>query len=161
MGTHYQGHPDARRALDAYIKLTRAAETLNQRINAHLTDYHLTVSQFGVLEAIYHLGPLQPSQLAHKILRSSGDLTFVIDALVGRGLVTRQRRLDDRRCVDVDLTPAGRALLDDLFPRHVAIVLREMAGLTSAEQEDLARLCRQIGLYQSPPVGERQLPPSQ
>lgn len=153
MGTHYQGHPDARRALDTYIKLTRAAETVNQRINAHLADHQLTVSQFGVLEAIYHLGPLQPSQLAQKILRSSGDLTFVIDGLVGRGLVTRQRRLDDRRCIDVDLTPAGRALLDDLFPRHVAIVLREMAALAPAEQDELARLCRQLGRYQAPADG--------
>ena len=45
-------------ALDVYIKLSRAAEAVTTRINYHLKVENLTISQFGVLEAVYHLGPM-------------------------------------------------------------------------------------------------------
>ena len=148
MGTHYQGTPAEQSALNSYIKLSRAAEAVGQRINDHLKAAHLTISQFGVLEALYHLGPLQPGQLAEKILKSSGNLTLVIDNLVKRGLVQRQRRADDRRCIDIQLTPAGRDLIADLMPGHVAGVVAAFAPLTPEEQAQLGDLCRRLGLAQ-------------
>lgn len=146
MGTHYQGSETERLALDVYIKLARSAESVGQRINHHLADYNLTVSQFGVLEALYHLGPMHQTDLARRILKSSGNLTMVIDNLARRGLVERCPDAQDRRCVNVHLTEAGRALLAELFPRHVAIVVAEMSALTPVEQRELARLCRLVGL---------------
>lgn len=146
MGTHYQGTKEEQRALDLYIKLSRAAESVNQRVNRHLQDAHLTVSQFGVLEAIYHLGPLTPGQLCDKILRSTGNLTLVIDNLEKRGLVTRRPNPEDRRSTIVELTPAGRELIAALLPVHVQTVVQDMAVLSPAEQEQLAALCRKLGL---------------
>jgi MarR family 2-MHQ and catechol resistance regulon transcriptional repressor len=146
MGTHYQGSAEEILALDGYIKLSRAFETITTRINAHLQDHDLTISQFGVLEGLFHLGPMQPGQLAAKILKSSGNLTLVIDNLVKRGLVTRQRRSDDRRCIDVQLTPAGESLIAAIFPGHVVGVVQTMGALTTDEQEHLAALCRKLGL---------------
>lgn len=149
MGTQYQGTAKEILALDGYIKLSRAHETVTARINAHLLDYDLTISQFGVLEAIYHLGPLQPTQLAEKILKSGGNLTLVITNLVKRGLVTRQRRQDDRRCIDIQLTATGQTLIEAILPDHVAGVVETMSVLTRAEQEQLAQLCRKLGLGNS------------
>jgi len=146
MPTHYQGTEDEIRALDAYIKLARAAESVTARINAHLADVNLTVSQFGVLEALYHLGPLHQNELGQKILKSSGNMTLVIDNLCRRGLVERHRDTADRRYITVCLTEAGRTLISELFPRHVQIVRREMDVLSVAEQEELQRLCRKVGL---------------
>ena len=119
---------------------------MTARINHHLKTADLTISQFGVLEALHHLGPLQPTQLAAKILKSGGNLTLVITNLVKRDLVERQRRQDDRRCIEIHLTETGRALIDDLFPRHVDIVEQEINVLSAAEQEQLAVLCRKLGL---------------
>ena len=96
MPTHYQGSDTERRALDAYIKLSRAAEAVNGRVNGHLHQHGLTTSQFGVLEALYFRGPMPVGQLADKILRSSANLTLVVDNLAKRGLVGRTRRPDDR-----------------------------------------------------------------
>ena len=146
MATHYQGTTEETLALNVYIKLSRAAEAATTRINAHLHDHNLTISQFGVLEALYHLGPLQPGQLAEKILKSSGNLTLVIDNLVKRELVTRQRREDDRRCIDIHLTIVGQSLIETIFPAHVAGVLDTMSALTPDEQDQLAQLCRKLGL---------------
>ncbi len=146
MGTHYQGTSEERRALDLYIKLSRAAESVNQRVNRHLQDAHLTVSQFAVLEAIYHLGPLTPGQLCDKILRSTGNLTLVIDNLEKRKLVARHQNPEDRRSTLVELTTAGRELIAALLPVHVQTIVQDMAVLSPAEQEQLAALCRKLGL---------------
>lgn len=148
MSTHYQGTEAERRALDTFIKLSRAAESVGRRVNEHLHAHNLTVSQFGVLEALYHLGPMPVGQLAGKILRSSANLTLVIDNLVKRGLATRARRADDRRAVEIDLTEAGRALVAALLPAHVTGVVAAFEALSPEEQMTLAALCRKVGLAQ-------------
>lgn len=149
MGTHYEGTEAEILALDCYIKLFRATESVGQRINAHLREHDLTTSQFGVLEALYHLGPMQHNELGQKILKTSGNMTMVIDHLEKQGYVTRQRREDDRRCVDILLTEPGRALTEAILPAHVAGVVAALSVLTTAEQTQLAALCRTLGLAQA------------
>lgn len=146
MGTKHQGTASEQRALDAYIKLSRAANAVEARINRHLTDAGLSISQFGVLEALYHLGPLHQGDLAQKILKTSGNLTLVVENLAKRGLVERRRDERDRRYVRVLLTDAGRDLIHRIFPHHVARVEAAFAPLDAREQETLARLCRKLGL---------------
>jgi MarR family 2-MHQ and catechol resistance regulon transcriptional repressor len=145
MPTHFEGTNEEQRALNAYIKLTRAAEAVNVYVNAHLRAYKLTVSQFGVLEAIYFLGPRQTGELGQKILKSSGNMTLVIDNLEKRGLIQRQQRSDDRRCIDIHLTTAGQALIEEIMPAHVAGVVRTFEVLNPEEQEQLGQLCRRLG----------------
>lgn len=146
MGTHYQGTDEQRQALDVYIKLSRAAESVSARINQPLNDLGLTISQFGVLEAIYHLGPLHQNELASKILKSSGNITHVVDNLERRDLVERRRDTADRRYISVYLTGEGEQLIADFFPRHVAKVVEEFNILTVEEQRLLATLSKKIGL---------------
>lgn len=146
MGTHFQGTEQEISALDAYIKLSRAAEVITTRINRHLKAENLTISQFGVLEAIHHLGPMHQHRLGQKILKSGGNMTLVIDNLQKRGLVEREQDPADRRCITVRLTEAGRELILKMFPRHVGIVVEEFSVLTLDEQAQLAALCRKLGL---------------
>ena len=146
MSTHYQGTKEEELALDLFVKLTRAADAANSRINEHLVEAGLTVSQFGILEVLFHLGPLCQKDLAKKILKSSGNISFVIDNLIKRKLVSRRRSDWDRRFVEIHLTDEGRQLISDIFPRHVIAVTNEMAILTTEEQEILARLSRKLGL---------------
>lgn len=146
MPTHYQGHTQDQQALDVYIKLMRAAAAVETRVNQHLATHGLTISQFGVLETLYHLGSLCQKDIAAKILKSTGNLTIVIDNLEKRGLVLRQRNTDDRRRVDVYLTPDGHALIEAIFPTHVAMVSADVGILTDAEQLEFQRLCKKLGL---------------
>ncbi len=146
--TRYRGTKDETRALNAYVKLMRASESVSARIHGHVVEAGLTVSQFGVLEALYHLGPLSQKELAEKILRSSGNITMVIDNLEKRNLVKRERNKEDRRFYTVRLTVGGRRLIGSLFPRHAAKVVEEMKALSRTEQEELSRLCRKVGLME-------------
>jgi MarR family transcriptional regulator, 2-MHQ and catechol-resistance regulon repressor len=145
MPTHYRGSPKQVRALNAYIPLLRAANSLAARTAAAYEAVGLTVSQFGVLEALLHLGPLCQRELAQKLLKSGGNITLVIDNLEKQDWVRRERRTDDRRMVTVRLTPVGRRLVARLFPAHAAAVAREMQHLSDSEQDELRRLCRKVG----------------
>lgn len=145
MGTRYAGTAAEVKALDTYIKFVRASESVSARIHRHLDAVNLTVSQFGVLEALLHLGPLFQRDLAQKLLKTGGNITLVIDNLEKRQLVRRDRQTDDRRFVSVCLTEQGRALISEIFPQHVAAVVEEMSVLSPAEQEELGRLCRRLG----------------
>ncbi len=148
MGTHYKGTREEIQALDAYIKLVRASESVTGRIQRHLGDAGLTVSQFGVLEALHHLGPLSQGELAGKILKSSGNITMVIDNLEKRGLVIRQRKAEDRRAYSIHLTRDGSRLIKDIFPNHADRIVSEMNILTKAEQKQLGNLCRKLGRHE-------------
>jgi MarR family 2-MHQ and catechol resistance regulon transcriptional repressor len=148
MPTRYQGTPEERRALDAYIKLQRAAETVMARTTAHLAGHKLTPSQFGVLEALYHLGTLSQRDLARKLLKSAGNISTVLKNLERRDLIARERSAADARYMEVCITEAGQGLLAGFFGQHVRGIVEEMSVLSAAEQDELARLCRKLGLRQ-------------
>ena len=144
--THYKGIREEVRALSAYVKLVRASDSLTARIHRHLAAAGLTISQFGVLEALYHLGPLSQAEIAKKVLKSTGNITMVIDNLEKRGLVKRERDKEDRRYYAVQMMAEGKKLIGRIFPHHAARIMEEMNILSSAEQESLGYLCRKIGL---------------
>ena len=146
MPTKYQGTEEETRALDVYIKLQRAADTTLNRTTSHLSEYHLSTSQFAVLEALYHLGTLSQRALAEKLLKSTGNISIVLKNMEKRGLIERHRDPADNRYMRVSITGIGRELIDGMFGTHVAGIVDEMSILTVAEQEELARLCRKLGL---------------
>lgn len=146
MPTKFQGTEEETQALNSYIKLQRAAETTLAHTTAHLSDYGLTTSQFAILEALYHLGVLSQRDLAEKLLKSTGNISIVLKNLEKRGLIERHRLPEDQRYQQVCITAAGRDLIAGMFPGHVAGIVQEMSVLTPTEQEELARLCRKLGL---------------
>ena len=145
MPTHYQGDETTRRALDTYIKLSRARKTVASLTGRLLADYGLTESQFGALEALHFLGPMSQSEIGEKLLVTGGNMTMVMNNLEKRGLVSRRRTPTDRRQNTVSLTEAGEQLIGDLFPRHAQNMVEMLAALDPDEQEQLGRLCKKLG----------------
>lgn len=145
MPTHFEGSPNQVLALNTFIKLTRAANSVTARLARRNTHQDLTESQFGTLEALYHLGPMSQSEICGKLLKSGGNTTLVVDNLEKHGLVLRKRDEQDRRVVMVDLTCAGRELIASLFPNHVAAVTEEFSVLSAEEQQQLGELCKKLG----------------
>jgi MarR family 2-MHQ and catechol resistance regulon transcriptional repressor len=131
------------------VKLARAGRAVAAQTEPRLTAAGLTHTQLGVLEAILHLGPLTQRVLGKKVLTSPANLTDLIDKLARRGLVVRCRVAADRRNVEVDLTPAGRDFIGDLFPHHAQDIAGAMAGLTDAEIATLDTLLRRVGMGDS------------
>ncbi len=145
MGTHYNGTTDEKKTLNAFIKLTRASESVNGRLSRHLSEANLTVSQFGTLEALLHLGPLNQRELGQKLLKSGGNITLVIDNLQKNGLVEKKTDPNDRRAVIISLTEEGKEFIEDFFPKHLAKIKEEFSCLNSQEKEQLADICKKLG----------------
>lgn len=145
MPTHYKGPSAQVKALDAYIKLTRASEMLAAVLGRPLAREGLTTGQLGVLEALLHIGAMNERELGRKLLRSGGHVTTVLDNLERRGLVQRARNPEDRRCVTVTLTSKGRRFIGAVFPDHAARITVAMSALSEGEQAELGRLCRKLG----------------
>lgn len=139
VGSHHE-----KLALEAFIKLLRAAESVSRNTRGVIDQAGLTESRFGVLECLYHLGPLTPSELGRKILKSPSNLTLVLDNLARDGMIERCSA-PDRRRRPVSITPAGRSLIKDLLPEHVRGIAAAFQGLTPKELENLAALCRKLG----------------
>jgi len=148
MGTHYKGTEKEVNALNAYIKLMRASESLNARVHRHLADYGISSSQFAVMEILQHLGPQCQRDLGSKMLKTGGNVVMIIDNLEKRGLVKRDREGKDRRYVNIRLTKKGEKMIYEIFPRHVDGIVKEMNILNKEEQEELGRLCRKLGLQE-------------
>lgn len=138
--------PEESKALDAYVKLLRASESVAAALSPELQAAGVTLSQFGCLEALYHLGPLCPREISRKLLRSPGNITTLLDNLERARLVRRVRDKKDRRFVTVHLTEAGRSLIADLFPLHAQSVAALFASLSASETVALAGLCKKLGL---------------
>jgi MarR family 2-MHQ and catechol resistance regulon transcriptional repressor len=145
MPTHYKGDPKSVLALDTYIKFTRAANAFESRLFQTGVLEDLSPSQFGVLETLYHLGPLCQGEISAKLLKSTGNITLVLDNLEKRGLVKRVRDQQDRRMVKIFLTPEGEVLIQHIFPQMVEAITREVNILTADEQAQLGALCRKLG----------------
>jgi MarR family transcriptional regulator, 2-MHQ and catechol-resistance regulon repressor len=146
MGTHYRGSPDEMLALDTFVKLSRALQTLGARLAAPLSAAGLTGRQLAVLEALLHRGPMCQRELGRKLLRSDPNMTAVLDTLERDGLVGRERSASDRRMVQVSLTDEGRRVIERVFPGHAQRIAQALAVLAPEEQRQLGALCRKLGL---------------
>jgi MarR family 2-MHQ and catechol resistance regulon transcriptional repressor len=146
MATHYDGSDDEERTLTAYIRFTRAFDTIDRTISETYRTRDLTSGQFGVLESIHHLGPMYQGQLGEKLLQSKGNISTIVSNLVERGLVERRRDEEDRRYVKIHLTAEGEDVISDLFPKHVQNIMATFDALEDEEIEELGRLCKKLGL---------------
>jgi MarR family transcriptional regulator, 2-MHQ and catechol-resistance regulon repressor len=145
LGTHYHGPAREVRALDALIKLLRCTASVSARLEAGIREDGFTGTRFGLLEALLHLGPLEPCELGPRLLTSRPNVVLIVDQLEGAGLVRRTAVERDRRRVLVKLTPRGRRAIERAFARHVGRLVDEFSALSAKEQEELAHLCKRLG----------------
>jgi len=132
-------------ALRLWVALARSYQTFAREVGIRVSDYGLTVPQFGILEALYHLGPLSLGELADKLLVTGGNITYVMDRLEKQGLVERHRSETDRRVVQARLTPQGRAKIASVFPGHASFIRELVSPLNREERQRARELLKRLG----------------
>lgn len=137
--------PKEEEALRLWIVLARCYSTFAKAVSTKVAEYGLTTPQFGVLEALHHLGPLSLGELAEKLLVTGGNVTYVMDRLEEQGLVYRRRSHDDRRVIQARLTDEGRLLISESFPSHAEFVEGLVRHLEGDERNELRRLLKKLG----------------
>ncbi|MEJ2538443.1 MAG: MarR family transcriptional regulator [Gemmatimonadota bacterium] len=133
-------------SLRLWIALARCYATVAREVATRVSEYGLTTPQFGVLEALYHLGPLSLGELADKLLVTGGNITYVMDRLEKDGLVERDRSGPDRRVVTARLTDRGAERIRQVFPGHAEFIHELTRGLEARERRTLRSLLKKWGL---------------
>ncbi len=137
--------PETASALKLWVVLSRAQAAVSAHVAADVARHGLTITEFGILEALYHRGAMLLGEVQRRILVSSGGITFLVDRLVAKGLVERQACPSDRRARYAALTADGEALLEQIFPAHAAMIERVVGALDQSEQEEVTALLKRLG----------------
>jgi MarR family 2-MHQ and catechol resistance regulon transcriptional repressor len=124
--------------------MNRTAERIHGHLQRQVEAHGLTLTEFGVLEALHHKGPLAIGEIGDRVLLASSSMTYVIDKLEDRGLLRRRPSEEDRREKIAELTADGRAKIEAAFPEHAALIDDLMADLSVEEKRTAGALLRRI-----------------
>jgi DNA-binding MarR family transcriptional regulator len=130
--------------LKTLIALSRSTQRVHKREHKTIKEGGLTVSQFAVLEILYHKGDLIISEILEKALATGGNMTVVIDNLVKEDLVRRCSDPKDRRVNLISITDKGRKLISDIFPKHVDNINEIFSVLTTEEKNTLINILKKL-----------------
>jgi MarR family 2-MHQ and catechol resistance regulon transcriptional repressor len=129
-----------------FLVLWKAASAMQAYAEKSISELDMCGSDFAVLEAVLHKGPLPVNEIGKKVMLTSGSITSAVDRLEAKGFVTRQAHDTDRRARIVHLTKEGRELITHVYADHAADMERlAFASLTSTERMEIIRLLKKIG----------------
>ena len=128
-----------------WLILMKAHAALLAHAQQSMRETELCDSDFFVLEALLHKGPLPVNTIGQKVRLTSGSISIAVDRLVRRKLAERQASLRDKRVRLVQLTEDGRRLIEAAFAKHSAALETATSGLTETERSHLVRLLKKLG----------------
>jgi MarR family transcriptional regulator, 2-MHQ and catechol-resistance regulon repressor len=128
-----------------WLVLMKAYQSLQHRALRSIGKTSLGFSDFAVLEALLHKGPLPVNTVGARVALTSGSSTAAIDRLEKRGLVRRAPDATDRRARIVHLTAKGKALIEAAFSKHAADMEEIAASLSASEKKTLHELLKKLG----------------
>ena len=126
------------------IGLYRTHNRINRSTLKLLVRYNLTIAQFGVLESLYHLGPMRIGDIIDKTLSTSGNMTVVIKNLEKDGWISRSTDPEDKRAFLVTITDQGTDLITAIFPKHIKDLARLLASLSEGEKKEFLALMKKL-----------------
>src|SRR6267142_6081876 len=129
----------------AWLVMMKAMRAITRYALANLEETGLGLSDFAVLEALLHKGPLPVNVIGPKVNLTPGSISVAVDRLVAKGLVSRAESSEDRRVRMVALTPRGKSVITPIFKAHVASMERVFEGLSSDEIRQLQQHLKRIG----------------
>lgn len=131
-------------SMNAFISMMKTADHISAFVHSHLKKLGLTISQFGVLEALYTKGSMCQKDIAAIIRKTTGNMTTVIDNLEKNKLVVRDKDMNDRRFFTVRITEKGKEMLESSFTAYKKKVTDVMGVLEEPELNQLMGLCRKL-----------------
>jgi MarR family 2-MHQ and catechol resistance regulon transcriptional repressor len=138
-----------------FLVLWKASHAAQAYAEKSIQGLEMCGSDFAVLEALLHKGPLPINEIGKKVLLTSGSITVAVDRLETKGLVERRAHSTDRRARIVHLTKAGRKVISRVYADHAADMERlASASLTREERKTLIHLLKKIG-YEAAAASEQ------
>jgi DNA-binding MarR family transcriptional regulator len=117
--------------------LRRAHRSYSRRLQDELAAHGVSLAQYLHLRELWELNGITQNELSQKVGIEKASSTAVLDALEKNALIFRVRNAQDRRKVNVYLTPAGTKIRDVLSPAARGVATQAVSHLTAAEQDVL------------------------
>src|SRR5690242_7355981 len=136
---------DSSTPVHAWLVMMKAMQAISRYALADIEKAGLGDSDFRVLEALLHKGPLPVNTIGPKVNLTPGSISIAVDRLYSKGLVTRVESAEDRRIRIVALTPSGKELIIPIFRKHAADIRRVFAEMPSTELEQLESALKKVG----------------
>ncbi|MNI13832.1 HTH-type transcriptional regulator MhqR [compost metagenome] len=134
-------------SLKLFIVLTRALQSIKKRVEEDIKSYGLNTTEFTVLELLYNKGDQPIQKIGDKVLIASSSITYVVDKLVNKNLITRRPCADDRRITYASITPEGIEFMNGIFPSHRERIQEICGGLDADEKKALIEQLKKLGYF--------------
>jgi len=128
-----------------WLVMNKALQAIERYALGRIQGADLGDSDFRVLEALLHKGPLPVNTIGPKVNLTPGSISVAVDRLYSKGLVSRVESAEDRRIRIVALTPSGKELIIPIFRRHAVDIRRVFAEMPSTELEQLEGTLKKVG----------------
>jgi DNA-binding MarR family transcriptional regulator len=127
---------------EAFLNLWRTYDRLRAIEEGLFSQYDLSAQQYNALRLLRGVHPATMPTLAlgGRLISRAPDMTRLLDKLEARGLVARERRTENRRVVEVAITPQGLELLKQLDVPVEAVAREQLGHLGEAALRKLIEL---------------------
>ncbi len=122
------------------VGLSRITNYLQHEVSFLCSQYELTLTQFAILEVLNSKGALLVGEIQKSILSTPGNVPYVINNLIKKGLVTKINVESDKRCSRISLTPAGKDKILEILPAHDKLLTEKFAVLAVSEKDEFLSL---------------------
>jgi MarR family transcriptional regulator, 2-MHQ and catechol-resistance regulon repressor len=129
----------------SWLVLVKAFQSASKYLRAGIEQTGLDDTDFRILEALLHKGPLPVNTIGPKVFLTPGSISVAVDRLLDRGLVRRVESHDDRRVRVVSLTPKGKKVITPVFRKHAAQIRKVFADATPKDLRRLEATLKKIG----------------
>lgn len=141
-------------SLKSFVVLMKSAKALQEIVKKDISTHGMKISDFAVLEALYHKGRQTVRQISEDVLISTGSITYVIDKLEAKGLLERKHFKEDRRVVYIHITEKGTQQMDEIFPQHQQVIEGIFTDISDPEKEQLIELLKRVGKQENKTEGK-------
>ncbi len=130
--------------LELFEKLSKVTDKVRKVQAKQMFEQKLTSPQFNVMDVIYKNGSLPLKKISEELMVTGANITCVVDNLEKEGFVKRVQSSEDRRLINVELTPTGKSKIESIYPEYKQKIAENFSALNETEQKELLELLSKI-----------------
>lgn len=140
-------HNESELSLKLFVVLTRALQSIEKQVIKDIKSHGLNLTEFAVLELLYHKGDQPIQAIGQKVLLASSSITYVVDKLEKKAYLVRTACPKDRRVTYASMTEKGKTLMDTVFPKHEQVIHGLFGALNREEKETMINQLKKLGFH--------------
>lgn len=131
-------------SLKAFVGIKRTNDILEKLVKNDAQQYGLNISEFAVMELLFHKGPQPINRIQERILIANSSTTYILDKLEKKDYIIRKRDENDRRSMKAALTEEGENLIRRIFPAHSELLTGLFSALSDEELSAFREMLKKI-----------------